>query len=124
LLLVLLLAAVAVRVSVRALLKRGWLGKPKEVEAAPVLEMYRRLEAALAELGLNRQPAQTAREFALAAGGELAERLEHRRLAALPGRVVSAFYQVRFGGRTLDRPEAEAVEHALAELELALGRSR
>jgi hypothetical protein len=124
LLLVLLLAAVAVRASVRVLLKRGWLGKPKEVEAAPVLEMYRRLEAALAELGLNRQPAQTAREFALAAGGELAERLEHRRLAALPGRVVSAFYQVRFGGRTLDKPEAEAVEHALAELEVALGRSR
>jgi transglutaminase-like putative cysteine protease len=124
LLLVLLAAVVASRAAVRALLRRGWLGKPKEAEAAPVLEMYRRLETALAELGLSRQPAQTAREFALVAGGELAERLEHRRLAALPGRIVSAFYQVRFGGRTLDKPEAEAVEHALAELELALGRSR
>jgi hypothetical protein len=124
LLLVLVLAVVAVRTSVRALLRRGWLGKSQESEAPSVLEIYRRLEVALADLGLKRQPAQTAREFAVAAGGELAERMEYRRLAALPGRVVSAFYQVRFGGRTLDNPEAEAVENALTELELALGRPR
>jgi transglutaminase-like putative cysteine protease len=90
----------------------------------PTLEIYRRLEAALARGGFQRQPAQTAHEFALAAGGNLAESIEHRRLSHLPRRVVESFYRVRFGGRTLDNLEAEAVEHALAELERALGRGR
>ena len=90
----------------------------------PVIEFYRRLEAALSGRGLTRHPAQTAYEFALAAGGELAEDLEHRRLAHLPRRVVEAFYRVRFGGRALDNVEADAVEQALVELELALARSR
>jgi hypothetical protein len=123
-LVVLLLATAAVRMAFRALLRRGWLGKSQDSDTSSVLEIYRRLEAALADLGYTRQPAQTAQEFALAAGGELAERIEYRRLAALPGRVVSAFYRVRFGGRTLDRPESEAVEDALTQLELALGRPR
>jgi transglutaminase-like putative cysteine protease len=90
----------------------------------PMLEMYRRLEAALARHGYQRHPAQTAYEFALVAGGDLAESIEHRRLSHLPRRVVEAFYRVRFGGRTLDSHEAEAVEHALGELERGLGRGR
>jgi hypothetical protein len=34
--------------------------------------------------------------------------------------VVEAFYRVRFGGATLDEPEAEAVEHALAKVQEAV----
>ncbi len=112
------------KATARWLSRRGWIGRKQQHATPPVLEMYRRLEAALERLGLMREPAQTAHEFAMAAGGQLAERDEHRPLAQLPGRVVEAFYRVRFGGRTLDKPEAEAVEHALAELELALSRSR
>ena len=114
----------AAKAAARWLSRRGWLGRKQPGNVPPVLEMYRRLEAALERLGLIREPAQTAHEFAIAAGGQLADRAEHRPLAQLPGRVVEAFYRVRFGGRTLDKLEAEAVEHALAELELALSRSR
>jgi hypothetical protein len=87
-----------------------------------VLEIYRRLEAALASHGFARRPAQTAREFAVAVGGELAESIDHRRAAHLPRRIVDVFYRVRFGGRTLDDREVVAVEHALVELELALAQ--
>lgn len=107
-----------------AVRRRGWLGTKPPAEDVPVLEMYRRLEAVLAPLGLVRSHSQTAYEFALAAGGELADRVEYRRLAPLPGRVVTAFYRLRFGGHTLDKPEAEAVEQALSELELSLDRPR
>ena len=73
---------------------------------------------------LRRRPAQTAYEFAVEAGGDLSESLEYRRVAHLPRKIVEAFYRVRFGNRTLDNREANAVEHALVELELALGRLR
>jgi transglutaminase-like putative cysteine protease len=88
------------------------------------LEIYRRLESALAGRGLTRQPAQTAYEFAVSAGGQMAETVELRRVAHLPRRVVESFYRVRFGGRTLDDQEVHAVEHALVELELVLAASR
>jgi hypothetical protein len=104
----------------RAMRDRGWFGNPRRGHRPPVLEMYRRLETVLARVGLAREPAQTAHEFALAAGGELAERVEYHRVAHLPRRIVDSFYRVRFGGRALDNQEAEAVEHALSELELAL----
>jgi transglutaminase-like putative cysteine protease len=88
----------------------------------PPLEMYRRLEAALARQGLERQSAQTAYEFAVAAGGHLAESIELNGLAHLPRRVVESFYRVRFGRRALDNQELDAVEHALRELERAQPR--
>ncbi|MGD9721912.1 MAG: DUF3488 and DUF4129 domain-containing transglutaminase family protein [Pirellulales bacterium] len=90
----------------------------------PTLEMYRRLETALARQGFQRSPSQTAHEFAVQAGGHLAESIELQRVSHLPRRVVESFYRVRFGGRALDNREAEAVEHALGELEAALGASR
>ncbi|HEV3023386.1 MAG TPA: transglutaminase domain-containing protein, partial [Pirellulales bacterium] len=100
-----------------------WLGllRPRRADdASPVLEIYRRLETALATRGLRRHPAQTAYEFASLAGAELAESIDHRRVAHLPRHIVEAFYRVRFGGHALDNLEADGVEHALAELELAL----
>lgn len=87
---------------------------------SPTHEFHRRLEKALAQRGWVRAPGQTALEFAVAAGGELAESVECRRFAPLPRRVVEALYRVRFGGRSLDSSEAEAVEHALVELEQGL----
>jgi hypothetical protein len=110
------------RLMLRALQDRGWFGSPRRAHRPPVLEMYRRLETALSRVGLARHPGQTAHEFALVAGGELAERVEYRRVAHLPRRIVESFYCVRFGGRALDNQEVMAVEHALAELELALPR--
>ena len=114
----------AVRTAVRAMRRRGWLGGWKRDADAPVLEMYRRLEAVLSRTGLVRSPAQTAHEFALAAGGHLAEHVELRGVSHLPRRVVESFYRVRFGRRALDKQEADAVEQALAELERVLGRAR
>ena len=58
--------------------------------------MLDRLELCLARRGLLRLAGQTPFEFALAAGGELAESVELMPLAALPRRVVEAFYRVRF----------------------------
>jgi len=113
-----------VRRLIGALRRMGLVGPGRHASEPPVLEMYRRLEATLARQGLVRHPAQTAHEFAVAAGGDLAEHIEHRRVAHLPRRIVDVFHRVRFGGRTLDNLEAEAVEHALAELERALARPR
>jgi hypothetical protein len=93
-------------------------------DGPPTLEMYRRLEAALARQGLVRHPAQTAHEFATVAGGHLAESVQHHRVSHLPRRIVESFYRVRFGHRPLDNLEANAVEQALADLETALGRAR
>ena len=107
----------------RLLRYRGFWGGSRRGER-PVLEIYRRLEAALEQQGFRRHPAQTAQEFALAAGGDLAEKIEHRRVAHLPRRIVESFYRVRFGGHALDNHEADAVEQALVELESALGRAR
>jgi len=115
-------AFLAVRSMATALLGRGWLANRQRKNRAPVLEIYRRLEVVLRRAGLVRHPAQTAREFATAAGGELAERVEYRRVAHLPRCIVDSFYRVRFGGRALDSQEAEAVELALRELEFTLAR--
>jgi protein-glutamine gamma-glutamyltransferase len=98
--------------------------RQRAVEEPRAMEIYRRLEKALATLGFSRQPAQTAYEFAAVVGGELSETTNLRPVAHLPRRIVEAFYRVRFGGRTLDEPEVDAVEHALVELELALSRPR
>jgi transglutaminase-like putative cysteine protease len=86
-------------------------------------EIYGRLERVLAHHGYRRSSGQTPYEFALAAGGDLAERAGCGPLAALPRRVVEAFYRVRFGRHPLDSAEAQAVEHALSALERGLGQA-
>jgi transglutaminase-like putative cysteine protease len=83
------------------------------------VEFYGRLEALLAQHGLARGAGQTQREFAIRAGVKIAEAAGRPQLSPLPGRVVEAYYQVRFGRLPLDNPQAEAVEHALAELSAA-----
>ena len=78
---------------------------------------YRRLEAAMARLGLVRAACQTQREFAREAGAKLAAATGQADLADLIARVAEAFYQVRFGRRPLDPLQSQAVETALAALE-------
>jgi len=106
-----------------ALLRRWGFAGMGNADGPPVLEMYRRLERALAARGFHRLPGQTAHEFAVAAGGQLAEDSRHRPVAHLPRRIIEVFHRVRFGGRTLDNVEAEALEHALSELERTLAPS-
>jgi hypothetical protein len=87
---------------------------------SPAHEFHRRLEKALGQLGLLRSPGQTALEFAVLADAHLRESAATERFAPLPRQVVEALYRVRFGGRSLDVAETEAVEQALDELEHGL----
>ncbi len=83
---------------------------------AAEVEFYPRLEAQMARHGLLRSPAQTHRDFAVAAGTQLAVATGRPELTSLPTVVVEAFYRVRFGRLPLDSPQTQAVEHALQEL--------
>jgi hypothetical protein len=80
------------------------------------IEFYRRFETLLSRQGIVRTAGQTQREFAVAAGLRLARQSGDLRWATLPQVVAEAFYRIRFGRQPLDNTEAEAVEHALAEL--------
>jgi hypothetical protein len=84
------------------------------------VDFYQRLEQLLARSGLRRAAAQTQREFAAAADAILADGPALQSVAAVPRRIVEAFYRVRFGGSTLDSREVEAIELELARLEAAL----
>ena len=77
---------------------------------------YRRFETLLSRQGIVRAAGQTQHEFAVAAGLRLAGPSGEPQWAALSATVAQAFYRVRFGRQPLDNIEAEAVEHALAEL--------
>jgi hypothetical protein len=89
-------------------------------KAATLVPFYLRLEALLAGHGHQRPSTQTQREFATSAGGQMAGTSHLREAAPLPRHIVDAFYQVRFGRRALDSQQTQAVEHALAELEVSL----
>ncbi len=102
---------------------RWWQARPRRPRVRLAVarksqnDMYCRLERALARRGLVRLAGQTPFEFAQFAGGDLTESAEHVPLAALPRRVVEAFYRIRFGARLLEHSEANAVEQALRTLE-------
>ena len=87
------------------------------------IEFYRRFETLLARQGVVREAGQTQREFAEAAGLQLAERDHEPRLTAPPSVIAEAFYRVRFGQQPLDKQQVEAVEQALGEL-ARLGKRR
>ena len=91
-----------------------------QVAHQPHVEFYRRMEKALRQKGIARLPGQTQREFAEAAGGELADASHLQSVAGVPKRVATAFYQVRFGGKALDSSQQQAVEQSLHDLEAAL----
>lgn len=99
------------------------------------VDFYERLERLLGLAGLVREPHQTQREFVAGAARQLraAQASDAFRpapagdadtaadFAAPLGVLVDRFYAVRFGGRTLDNQEVEAIEQALARLETLLG---
>jgi len=95
----------------------GWRLRLGRRDRHPVA-FYRRLEAILKRHGLQRRPSQTPRELAEAALRLLQTRVSPK-VAEVPGRVVEAYYSVRFGGKTLDKLQSEAIEQALAALERA-----
>ncbi|MCH8924344.1 MAG: DUF4129 domain-containing protein [Planctomycetes bacterium] len=105
---------------------RSLLGRPprEAADRRPDVPFYRTLEKMLAREGIRRTASQTQREFAFAAGAQLADRPALGAVAGLPRQVADAFYRVRFGGHALDNTQAQAVEQALAELGRALQASR
>ena len=84
------------------------------------VDFYERLEHLLARHGLRRAAHQTPREFAAAAGGQLAESYRAIHLAAVPRRLADAYYRVRFGGQQLPARELEGIHRELSQLEDAL----
>jgi hypothetical protein len=101
----------------------GWKGGSAGVHqenGAASIEFYHRLEDLLAKARLTRLPGQTPREFAVEAGGRLADQPDRQPLAAIPRRIVEVYYRVRYGGAVLDSQEALAVEQALLDLESRL----
>jgi hypothetical protein len=110
------------------LLRRWFERKRGEADAAVgceaiQVEFYRRFEDLLARYDLVRLVGQTPRELAAAVVERLAGPTPVLATAG-PGRVVDAFYRVRFGRRTLDSEEAQEIEQALSELEGALAQSQ
>jgi hypothetical protein len=93
-----------------------WTGNRANHVRHSEIAFYRRLETLLARQGIVRAAGQTQREFAVAAGRQLALMAGQPRLMALPGVVADAFYRVRFGRQPLDNLESQAVEHVLGEL--------
>jgi hypothetical protein len=87
------------------------------------VEFYRRLEHLLARHAWVRPRFQTQREFATSVGGLLADDPQTQQFVPVPRSIVDAFYRVRFGGRTLDKREAEGVEQALNHLETGLAEN-
>jgi len=88
------------------------------------VDFYRRFQVILGRRGMRRAAWQTQREFARTVGRRLAEEPGIDELTPLPERIADAFYQVRFGGRPLDKTYRLAVEHAIRRLEEALGRHK
>ncbi len=82
-------------------------------------EFYRRWESVLGQCGLHRAPCQTPREFACEVGGRLAEAAEQPQLRDAALRVVDAFYEIRYGGATLDDRQTAAIEDALSRFQHA-----
>lgn len=88
-----------------------------QIAAIPGIAIYQRLESLLGELGLNRSRNETPREFADRVGIGLRERFQETGLEGIPQVVVSAFYQIRFGGQDLDASQLKAMDEKLDVLE-------
>ncbi len=106
---------------------RRWLRGPETDSSqlgAGVL-FYRRLVLMLAELGLERPPAETQSEFARRASLLLTRRGSSTEpVANVPRQVVDAFYRVRFGNLTLPPQALEELETSLDSLESSLRPTR
>ena len=86
----------------------------------PTVEFYQRFEKLLARHGLARSENQTQHEFAVTVGGEFRSRAALSTVATVPKHLSDLFYEVRFGGHTLDKQQTDAVEQSLGQLATAL----
>jgi transglutaminase-like putative cysteine protease len=87
--------------------------------AASTVEFYQRWERLFQHWGLDRGECQTPREFACEAGGRLAEAAGQPQLRDAALRVIEAFYDIRFGGMTLDPRRTAEIEDALLRIQHA-----
>jgi transglutaminase-like putative cysteine protease len=103
-------------------IRRRWaLARSAEASLAVGVLCYRRLVALLEELGLERPPAETPREFARRAAGFLAGHGSgNESVADVPPLVVDAYYRIRFGQADLDAQASSHVENRLDALEARL----
>ena len=86
---------------------------------------YRRLMTMLADLGLERPPAETQSEFARRASLLLSRQGSNTEVVSeVPRLVVDAFYRVRFGNLTLSQEALDELEARLDALEASLRASR
>jgi len=99
------------------LLGRFWRKKGVQTSMTPGIAIYQRLESLLGELGLKRSRNETPREFADRVGIGLRERFHESGLEGIPQIVVSAFYQIRFGGLDLDTDQLRRMDEKLDVLE-------
>ena len=102
---------------------RWWRGSDEESASLTAgIQIYRRLSQLLAAHHIERGPCETHGEFARRAGSFLRQRgLQVQAIADVPGKVVDAFHQVRFGHRELDPADLVALEASLDSLESSLG---
>ncbi len=87
-------------------------------------EFYRRLERLLARMAVERETGETAREMAREAQAKIVAASGKPAVAALPDRLVTAYYRVRFGGGRLDKVESDGIEQALREIEQTAAQMR
>lgn len=86
------------------------------------VKFYRRLEAALNQLGLSRSAGQTPRELACQARERLAALSPQSDVAELPRRIVEILYRVRFGNSDHPDDDRRALADLLGNLEEAVSR--
>ncbi|MBI1322806.1 DUF3488 domain-containing protein [bacterium] len=98
-------------------LGRIWRKNGDQAAMTPGIAIYQRLESLLGELGLKRSRNETPREFADRVGIGLKERFQESGLEGIPQIVVSAFYQIRFGGLDLDSTQLRSMDEKLDVLE-------
>jgi hypothetical protein len=120
--LTLLLVLVRLAFFVVGRVRRRWrLAAGSESALAVGVLCYRRLVTLLEELGLERPPAETPREFARRAAGFLAGHGSgNESVADVPPLVVDAYYRIRFGQADLDFEASHHVESRLDALEARL----
>lgn len=84
------------------------------------IAFYERFRALCRARGLDRQLAQTPREFAAAVSGALGDQLARADLAEFPAELIDWFYRVRYGNRPLDTAMEALLISRLERLEVAL----
>jgi hypothetical protein len=87
----------------------------------PEGDFYQRLLAILSRrCQLERQPAQTPREFAVIAHSVLCGRLVLATLVNVPSKVVHLYYRIRFGRLPLTEVERRSIDAQVEQLDVAL----